>query len=159
MTRNLMAKFPEKGGVSWAGEAFYLSVDPGETVGWATFDEQGNGLKNGTVIGRPALLNLLRAVNPTVIICEDFMLYPWKSKDQAFSQFETVKVIGWLEMWAHIKKIVVHLQPSNVLTIALMWSGIKAPKGHLPDEMSAYAHGVYWLQKNNIRKPQQSRMN
>lgn len=138
--------------------AFYLAIDPGETSGWATFKEDGSLDKMGSVLGRESVYALLSSVQPWVIIVEDFELFPWKSRDQAFSKFEAVRVIGAIELWAYAKQRSVHLQKPSIKTVGYMWAGItKAKLKRDSHERDAYVHGVYWLQKNDIRKPQQAK--
>jgi len=139
-------------------EAFYLAIDPGETSGWASFDEAGKPLDIGQIKGRIPVYELLQQVQPKVLIVEDFVLFPWKAKEQAFSQFETVRIIGAIELWAFAKKAVVQLQKPNVKDIGYMWAGMPKAKSHKDShQRDAYVHGIYFLQKNGILKPQQLR--
>lgn len=142
-------------GVEWAQPAHYLAIDPGKSTGWATFNENGAGARNGVVYSRVDVYGLLTKVQPKFLIVEDFALFPWKSNAQAWSKFEEVRVIGAIEFWAFVKQVPMELQPSSVLAIATKWAGLKIPKGHLPDEMSAYSHGVYYLQRHGLRSLQQ----
>lgn len=146
-------------GVEWADPAYYLCIDPGETSGWATFKEDGSGDKFGEVRGREAIYSLLTKVQPRTLIVEDFELFPWKSRDQAFSKFETVRVIGAIEFWAYVKGVSLILQMPNIKSIAYMWAGVQKAGSHKDShERDAYVHGVYYLQKAGIRQPQQGRV-
>ena len=136
--------------------AHYLALDPGETTGWASFNTDGTPKDFGQVKGRIEVYTLLQEVQPKVLIVEDFMLFPWKSKDQAFSSFEAVRVIGAVEFWAWAKKSVFVLQKPNVKDIGYMWAGVSKAKSHKDShQLDAYVHGVYFLQKTGILKPQQ----
>lgn len=137
--------------------AYYLSLDPGNNTGWATFDENGNSTGYGSVHDRESVYSTLTAVQAKALIVEDFKLYPWKSTQQAWSSLETVRVLGAIEFWAYAKQCPIHFTSPTNLKIGMMWAGLRVPKGHIPDEQSAYAHGVWWLQKNGIRNPQQFR--
>lgn len=132
----------------------YLALDPGHSTGWATFDEKGNAIKYGTVKGRGPVYDLLKDVNPDHIIMED-----WITKqgiNLGGDKLETVRIIGAVEFYAYIKKIQITLQPNSVKGIAYRWAGIAKPKNHsMSHETDAYVHGVYFLQKAGIRRPQQ----
>lgn len=135
---------------------YYLVIDPGETSGWATFQEDGSATAMGSVHGRTAVYGLLSTVQPRLLVVEDFELFPWKARDQAFSQFETVRVIGAIEFWAYAKNVQVILQKPTIKTIAYKWAGISPAKIKRDShERDAYVHGVYYLQRNGIRKLQQ----
>lgn len=141
-------------------EAYYLAIDPGETTGWATFNQEGKPQQFDKVKGREAVYVLLQSVQPTVLIVEDFNLFPWKARDQAFSSFEAVRVIGAIELWAWAKGATVVLQKPNIKSIGYKWAGLPTATQHKDShERDAYVHGVYYLQSNGILKPQQLRRN
>lgn len=136
-------------------ESYYLALDPGESTGWATFNEDGNGNQLGTAKGRVEVYNLLRDVNPNTIIMED-----WKTKQGAHlggDRMETVRVIGAVEYYAYMHKCHIHEQPNTIKGIGYMWAGLEKPTSSDPmrHAKDAYVHGVHWLQKNGHRKPQQ----
>lgn len=134
----------------------YLALDPGESSGWAAFDEDGNLILYDTCYSRESVYNLLDDKHPRVIIMEDFKLYPNKAKEQSWSSFETVRLIGAVEHWAWQNNVEVILQPANIKSVAYLWAGISPPKQHsMTHETDAYVHGIYYLQKSGIRKPQQ----
>ena len=85
----------------------YLAIDPGKTSGWATFDEQGNGITMGqaNVI---ELLELLDQSNAHTIITEDYKLYPWKRDEQIWSRLDTVRIIGMIQYfcWKNQRNLV-----------------------------------------------------
>jgi len=140
----------------------YLSIDPGNSTGYALFDSAGDINDFGTLSGgRGTLYEFLHHAVPEtveVVIIEDYTLYPWKAMNQAWSKLDTVRFIGAIEFWAAERLIRVEFQPPNVKSIAYMWAGIKPPKNHaLSHETDAYVHGVYYLQKAGVRKPQQAR--
>lgn len=135
----------------------YLSIDPGEKIGWATFDSSGKPTGYGEVRGRDALIDLLqedRFSDVQQLIIEDYRIFGHKAKAHAQSKVETTRVIGAVEAWAKMRGIKNKpvLQPANILPIAQMWSGIPVPShgAHGHDQWSAYNHGFYYLVKNNI---------
>lgn len=134
----------------------YLAVDPGETTGWATFDENGIGTGLGSVHGRIEVYELLSQVQAKLLIIEDFELFPWKSKEQSWSSFETVRVIGAIEFWAYAKNAGLVLQKPNIKVIGYKWAKLTVAKAKADShERDAYVHGVYYLCKQGIRNPQQ----
>jgi len=146
------------------GEVKYLSLDPGNSTGWATFRENGSAIEFGTVKGKVNFYDLLSNMQTsepewTHIICENYKLYPWKSTEQAWSQLDTVRIIGALEMFAHDHLLDLTFQDPSVKTIAYKWAGLAVPKQKAQThETDAYVHGIYYLQKAGIRTPQQGRL-
>lgn len=136
-------------------EAYYLALDPGKTTGWATFAQDGSGLTMGQV----NVMDLIKMMDNTparVIITEDYHLFPWKKNEQVWSRLDTVRLIGMIQYWCFKTNRQLILQDPNIKTIAYMWAGLKKAGLHKNShERDAYVHGVYYLQKQGIRKPQQ----
>lgn len=133
----------------------YLALDPGKTTGWASFDEQGNGITMGQVdvLG---LIELLDETTAQTIITEDYKLYPWKRDEQIWSRLDTVRIIGMIQYFCYKNNRNFVLQAPSIKSIGYMWAGITEAKSHKNShERDAYVHGVYFLQKAGIRKPQQ----
>ena len=138
-----------------ARTCYYLALDPGKTTGWASFDKEGNAIRYGQA-AKEEVYDLLDAQAAKVLIVEDFELFPWKSKDMPFDTLVAVRVIGALDHWAYKNQAQIVLQKPNIKSIGYMWAGITKPKNHaMSHGPDAYVHGVYYLQKNKIRKPQQ----
>jgi hypothetical protein len=144
----------------------YLALDPGDSTGWATFDLGGSLVKQGTsrnYDGREGLYKLLQewhATCPdlTTVICEDYFLYPWKGKAQSWSPLETTRVIGVIEYWCFLTGRKLVLQPANIKSIGYKYAGMKETTNKIASHAeNAYIHGVFFLQKYGIRKPQQGR--
>lgn len=123
-----------------------LAIDPGITIGWCLFiDGEVNSL--GT-IKLDSFTNWLESFDPKpdVIVVEDYKLFKHKALQQSGSRMETVKVIGMIESYVVRNRIKIVRQPSNILTIAGLWTETPIPKkSHLQDQVSAYLHGSYWL--------------
>lgn len=132
----------------------YLALDPGHSTGWATFKENGDADRMGTATSREAVYTLLKDESPDLIIMED-----WITKQGVAlggDKLETVRVIGAVEFYAYLRNIQIILQPNNIKSIAYRWAGMVPPKRKsLTHEADAYVHGVYYLQKIGIRRPQQ----
>lgn len=136
----------------------YLALDPGNSTGWATFVENGDVDGFGTCRTRSEVYEKLIEVRPQVIIMEDYRLYPWKAKEQSWSGFETVRIIGAVEYYAYLHNATMVLQEPSIKAIGYRWAGLTKPKNHdLSHETDAYVHGVYYLQKHGIRYPQQAK--
>jgi hypothetical protein len=151
----------------------YLAIDPGEKHnGWATFDASGNLITMGTVegigpftdwiekfpLGDPMHFDYPRLKR---VIVEDYRIGIHRggsAAKQKGSRALTIKTIGMIESWAYRNKIPLELQPNAIKPTGYMWAGIKVPSNKdLSHETDAYVHGVHWLQKNGVRRPQQSR--
>jgi hypothetical protein len=144
----------------------YLAIDPGEKFnGWATFRDTGDLITMGTIIGIDELTDWLEAFAVEWlkgVIVEDYRVGISKGRYGATqhkgARVETVKTIGRIESWAYRNSVPLVLQPNNIKAVAYMWAGITVPKNkNLSHETDAYVHGVYWLQRNGIRRPQQGR--
>lgn len=74
-----------------------------------------------------------------------------------WNEFITCQVIGAIKLVAQIHGIPVIMQPANKKGMGCMYLGIKEPPHSNPlnHQIIAMAHGVYYLQSNGIRKPQQ----
>lgn len=135
----------------------YLALDPGHSTGWATFDDNGDLVTMGTAKRRTEVYDLLRTSEAEVIIMED-----WISKEKVSfggDKMETVRIIGAVELYCHLNDVKLYEQPNHIKGIAYLWAGIPKPKAKvLSHETDAYVHGVYWLQKAGIRKPQQGKV-
>lgn len=139
----------------------YLAVDPGNTTGWASFDIEGKPLDMGmlqVVFGEDLdanlITNLLDTIKPTVLIIEEYVLFGHKARAQTGSKMFTSRIIGLFEAWAGVNNVKVHFQRSDIKPIGYKWAGIKVPRNHSQSHQTdAYVHGIYWLIRNNIRKP------
>ena len=136
-------------------ENFCAAFDPGETTGWSVFNLDGVQIYYGQSKGRDALYATLAEIGavPHVVI-EDYRLFQSKALQQSGSRLETVRVIGAIESWATLNKSRITLQPSNIKSIASLWSGV-VPKGAHKNNhhVDAFNHGYYYLQKNGFIKP------
>lgn len=144
-------------------DLFYLSIDPGErTTGWAAFREDGTDIDFGKVRGTlDDFMDWLEGLRnpPKHIIYENYMVNPTIS--HGFSKVPTIQLIGMIKRYAKKAGIELHEQRNVILKVALRHVGFYniyydskgKKKKHVDDAVSAYAHGVYWLQKNKIRKP------
>lgn len=137
----------------------YLAVDPGHTIGWATFDEQGSMLNMGQVkmehFNRE--FDTLLHSDLKAVICEDYRNHGW-TQQKRWGRNETSKIIGKFELLADLRGVPLYLQPNTHKPIGYKWAGLKeAPSNHsISHQYDAVAHGIYWLTVNNIRQMGQS---
>ena len=136
----------------------YVAFDPGKTTGIASFEDDGSDRSKSVYTGDNlyvvlALLEKFHASNPIKhFIVEDFKLREDKVYDLVGQEGHADRAIGAIEYVAWQLKVPITFQSSSILKTALKWARIKPRAGHLPDELSAYAHGVHWLIVNNIRR-------
>lgn len=134
----------------------YVSVDPGESVGLATWDEQGKLIhksKMPRVDFEKYLWGLVEPGYPHKIlkfIVEKYVVYGNMATAHIGQSNPTEQVIGMVDMIARRLGVSVVKQPATILRIAAKWAGVKVPSGHIPDQVSAYLHGYYYLHQQNI---------
>jgi hypothetical protein len=136
-------------------QAKYLVFDPGLSTGWAAFDEKGDVQAKGILRGLDELISFLsdREDYPDVVIYEGYTVFGHKAKAHIGSKVETVQAIGMIKVYASRWKAEIVEQPSSILSIAQLWSGVRLPSNHdKSHDIAAYNHGVYYLQKSGIRK-------
>lgn len=134
---------------------YYLSIDPGETSGWATFDEEGTFKAWGQIKGTPELEDWLAELEPPkVVIIEEFRLYKSKALQQSGSKLETVQVIGSVKNQARRWKATIVEQRADVRGIAELYSGVseKSVPHSKSHKISAMNHGTYYLVTKGIIK-------
>lgn len=94
-----------------------LSLDPGETTGFSLF-EQGFLVKHGEIrtvkyrgdviqdknkyIDWPVLADLFVECQPTCVVCENYRIYAHKLDRHSYSQVETLRVIGGIDMLCNL---------------------------------------------------------
>lgn len=130
-----------------------LSLDPGKNIGRALWTESGKLLFNDLCDLDTALSYLVNAKGITKIVYEDWQLFTRQS-EQTGSKMEASQLIGAVKLWAKLDSDrSIYSQPSSILPVSALHVGLKLPKGHTPDQMSAYLHGHYWFVENGILKP------
>ncbi len=93
-----------------------LSLDPGDTTGWAVFNTETNKLiKYGATKFTPlALFDLLNLYEPEQIVYERFSLYAHKAESQINSEFYTVQLIGVIKLYCELMHITPIVQSAAV---------------------------------------------
>lgn len=135
-------------------DRFVLSVDPGDTTGLAlwTIDGELHWTDEKSLEELEAwVLDL--GTSLSIIVYEDFRLYRHKAMQQTGSRFGASQAIGMIKVLGNRNGAKMIRQNSNILRIAAMHAGIKLPKGHIKDSVSAYLHGFYYFESVSIRVP------
>lgn len=138
----------------------YVSFDPGgsdkSSTGMATWGEQGNNLGKIKLTNKQ-LTDTLISLEPVapeikVFIIESYIGRPWIS--HSGNRFKTSQQIGALKFYAKRWDIKVVEQGSDKKDMGKLYAGLRKTWGnHMPDDISAYCHGYYWLQVNGIIRP------
>lgn len=130
-----------------------LVVDPGDTTGYAVFEEDGEFVDKGQA-DFDKFLDFLMASTFTRIVVEDYRLRKGKQAQQTGSRFQAVQVIGALKYLARQEHIGIELVNVQAKTLGSMYSGVKPPSDHKKShEVDAYNIGIYWLVANDIIYP------
>lgn len=129
-----------------------VAFDPGHSIGVATWND--NYEPTGMfAVSQEQLDDLL----PELATAEIWVIEEYRVRNSKFnhenSKVDTIQVIGDIKGWArrHGRIRIVEQRSADRL-IGAKWAHIKVPKGHMPDDMSAFCHGYYYLRKNNLIK-------
>jgi hypothetical protein len=129
---------------------YYIAIDPGQNTGWAEFDEDGSVAGFGKM-QQDEFFDWFEKQEFKVLIIEIYRNRP--GAINMWSKGETQQHIGVCKRIAAKKHARVYEQePSPCLAIGLRFLGVfDQYKGkHVPDEISALAHGTYFLRKNKV---------
>lgn len=130
-----------------------LFVDPGDTTGYAIFEEDGELLTKGQADFDKFLDFLIQNTFDRIVV-EDYRLRKGKQAQQTGSRFQAVQVIGALKYVARQERIGFELVNVQAKTLGSMYSGVKPPSDHKKShEIDAYNIGIYWLVANDIIYP------
>lgn len=133
----------------------YLAIDPGETAGYAFFDEDGEVSSFGQFSLQESADWLIENITSSLkmVIVEDYRNFAWKQQKK-WSDNKTSQQIGAIKLACHYAGVPLTLQPANVLKIGLKFLGIgDLPSNHdISHQFSAAAHGAYYLKTHGIRK-------
>lgn len=136
-------------------EWFYLALDPGETTGWATFDEKGVIQEFGqfTQEEQNKWLDANITPNLKMVIVEEYRNY--RGGTFKGQKNQTSKNIGAIEMICELRGVPYTRQPANIKSIGYKFAGMKGPPSdhRISHQYDAVAHGTYWLRVNGILVP------
>lgn len=136
----------------------YLAIDPGDTTGWAGFDECGELVTLGQVSDDEFNTWISEAISPqmSAVICEDYVIMQHKAMAHSWKPANTSQKIGAIEFVCHRDGINLVKQRNTIKSTGYQWGGLKKPTDkRIEHQYDAFAHGIYYLQKNGIRYPGQ----
>ena len=135
-----------------------LAIDPGIRIGWALFRTDGSEVARGVTNWDGLFSNLGNWDDELVwwpkwkidhLVVEDYIGRP--GAKNGGQHFDASEVIGGLRLLANqTNTLIVRQRAVDVLKVAALHAGYKLPKGHLPDQDSAYLHGYYRLEQLGI---------
>lgn len=132
----------------------FIAVDPGtERSGVALFDATGSPMGMEVIKKEDPLLDWLEEQECEVLIIERYRNRP--GAINAWSTGGVQQIIGAVKRIARKKGwTVVEQDPSPALMIGLKYLGLGSTykDKHVPDQISALAHGEYYLVKNRIKE-------
>lgn len=124
------------------------SVDPGESIGLAEWEDDGTLLRQRKLTVDELLSTLTDMLNydivPSKIIVEQWAFDPGKTGrgDKMVSS----QVIGMLRLFAHVERVELVYQDRRILKVSALHTGTPIPKsGHFDDDVSAFLHGHYYF--------------
>jgi hypothetical protein len=125
-----------------------LALDPGGTTGWAFFKD-GHPRAAGQVPGNgEAVEALIDAKQPSLVVIEEYVLYPWALKSQTWSDCPEAQLIGVIRFLCRKRSIPVLFQGANQAKAfstdkrLKQWGFLLANKPHAND---AIRHGIYYV--------------
>lgn len=129
----------------------YLAIDPGKANGICGYDEKYYLQFMLTIQADDMSMFLHQFDKIDTCVVEDYVLYPNKAKQQVYSDMETPRVIGRIEMWAELKKVKIAKQKALVKATGYRWLGKKPlPKSNKQNhEMDAHVHFIFWAVYHN----------
>ena len=131
----------------------FLVLDPGETTGFARFEQDGSLIDIGQVEGIEDLVTWINDLDPkpALIVYEQFLVDPHVRLGG--SDLETVQAIGQIRKYGIENGIVAIPQSRTIKLIGYRWAGKKPLPKKRHDEShkwDALAHGIYYLVSNKI---------
>lgn len=130
------------------------AIDPGDKHCGLAFSQDGSCVIKTGELSPQLLVDELGPIMmgfDTVII-EEFALYPWASKSQAWSRLETPQLIGALKLLSHQAGARVVMQSASIKRST---SRIMKASGYRVESRSSHAidaslHLYYWLRTNRL---------
>lgn len=135
----------------------YLAIDPGsKNTGWAKWDEHGTILGAGVISGQDKFLDWLEDLVFQAEILTA-IIEQYRNRGGAINNMSTMPTsqhIGAITRVLRKQRIPIEFQdPSPALSIGLRFLRVHAAYvgKHVPDNISATAHGEYWLRAKGIK--------
>jgi hypothetical protein len=131
----------------------YLAFDPGVSTGVCRFDKTGDETELKILRSLDELADYLEECEPaSVVIYESYRIFGKKTQAHIGSDVPSAQAIGMIAAKARKWNAKIVNQPSNILTIAQLWTGVKIPSNHKEShDIAAFLHGAYYLTQQGIR--------
>lgn len=133
-------------------EGKLLSLDPGETTGWALFQNlelhSAGQIKEAPVM--PHVANYILTTRPDIVVCEDYKVYHWKCAQHSWSNLFTPRLLGVIEHTCITADPPIPLVFQMAGVVKGFCSDEKLKQWHYyktsqPHARDAIRHGCYWL--------------
>jgi hypothetical protein len=144
-----------------AREPVYVSWDPGggqrRSTGMVSWDAQGQEISRAAL--NPQQLDFTLQILENVKTIKVFIIekyVPYGHVNHTGRKLVTSECIGQLKAFARRWGIRVVEQRSDIKRIAAMNAGVQwiwSAKKHMPDDIAAYLHGFYYLDKIGLIRP------
>jgi hypothetical protein len=135
-------------------------MDPGLRNGYAIMGPGGSLEAKGSILleDLPEFLSQLPG-EFTVAVVEDFKLFRSKAIQQSGKTMQASEAIGILTGWAKTHSVRLVRQPPEAYHLGAKYVQYKLPRGHTPDDISAWLHGIYYLKSiNQLTTPLERRL-
>jgi len=128
-----------------------IGIDPGVTTGWASYDTERESSLCGECGGFQDVRNVLDAYLPDAVILEEYRLYPWKAKQQSWSNIPAAEVSGIVDLWCRDHGVVLCKQtPGLRKAVPNVWLkalGLWKPTKGRPHARDAAKHLASYIAK------------
>jgi hypothetical protein len=161
--RYSVSRGSEETSVSVGGYMKLLSIDPGTHTGWAVWHYEKNKVllqEMGESASIQQFYNTLTdgEFNDTdQIVAEDYKIRPAdlnKGWSHQWNNGPALQVLGAIDLFATMYSIPTSRNQPAVLPVGCGYIGYKYNKKvHVPNRISAIAHGAWWLVKHGYSVP------
>jgi hypothetical protein len=135
-----------------------LSIDPGTHTGWAVWT-YGLGAPLLNEVGESETAQTFYNTltdgeynDVDQIVAEDYKIRPAdlnRGWSHQWNNGPALQVLGAIDLFATMYSIPVRRQPASILPVGCGYVKYKYDKKkHVPNRISAIAHGAYWLVRN-----------
>jgi hypothetical protein len=148
----------------------YIGIDPGKTVGYAFFNDEGKPIQHGQMDWEMFIKCLAGMSDhdntglPVTFVVENFKLLVHKAasvaRNVASRSMEASQIIGAVRLLCELKdNYELVLQNTDALHAGAAWAGLDMKVGEhsKTNWKSAYSHVTFYIVQNKIRKVKEIR--